>query len=191
MQGVCHPFPLDSLKGCVGAEAIPIYCLCILATLRLISAQAHPQLVPHLPYRSRQHSHLWLECFPPQRTSVSVATASATSFLSSAVMYLWGQLLRIRMVICMCRANTPSIGRQRESQKYEHFSKFHTLFTFTPLSSRQRKCPERAIILKKHLSPQLSGDENERKSSHPLIFNCELFCKKTNKFVKINYPFDR
>ena len=22
MQGVCHPFPLDSLKGCVGAEAI-------------------------------------------------------------------------------------------------------------------------------------------------------------------------
>ena len=88
MQGVCHPFPLDSLKGCVGAEAIPIYCLCILATLRHISTQAHPQLVPHLPYRSRQHSHFWLECFPPQRTSISVATASATSFLSSAVMYL-------------------------------------------------------------------------------------------------------
>ena len=96
MQGVCHPFPLDSLKGCVGAEAIPIYCLCILATLRLISAQAHPQLVPYLPYRSRQHSRLWLECFPPQRTSVSVATASATSFLSSAVMYLWGQLSYIQ-----------------------------------------------------------------------------------------------
>ena len=96
MQGVCHPFPLDSLKGCVGAEAIPIYCLCILATLRHISAQAHPQLVPYLPYRSRQHSRLWLECFPPQRTSVSVATASATSFLSSAVMYLWGQLSYIR-----------------------------------------------------------------------------------------------
>ena len=37
-------------------------------------------------------------------------------------------------------------------------------FVFAPLSSRQRKCPERAIILKKHLSPQLSGDENERKS---------------------------
>ena len=96
MQGVCHPFPLDSLKGCVGAEAIQPNCLCILATLRLISAQAHPQLVPYLPYRSRQHSHLWLECFPPQRTSVSVATASATSFLSSAVMYLWGQFSHIR-----------------------------------------------------------------------------------------------
>lgn len=82
MQGVCHPFPLDSLKGCGGAEAIPLYCLCILATLRLISAQAQPQLVPYLPYRSRQHSRLRLECFPPQRTSVSVATASATSFLS-------------------------------------------------------------------------------------------------------------
>lgn len=64
MQGVCHPFPLDSLKGCGGAEAIQLYCLCILATLRLISVQAHPQLVPHSPYRSRQHSHRWLECFP-------------------------------------------------------------------------------------------------------------------------------
>ena len=88
MQGVCHSFPLDSLKGCGRAEAIQPNCLCILATLRLISIQAHPQLVPHLPYRSRQHSRLWLECCPPQRTSVSVATASATSFLSSAVMYL-------------------------------------------------------------------------------------------------------
>ena len=50
----------------------------------------------------------------PYATSIEflVATASATSFLSSAVMYLWGQLLRTRMVICMCRANTPSIGRQ-------------------------------------------------------------------------------
>ena len=96
MQGVCHPFPLDSLKGCGGAEAIQPHCLCILATLRLISAQAHPQLVPYLPYRSRQHSHRWLECSPPQRTSISVATASATPFLSSAVMYLWGQLLYIR-----------------------------------------------------------------------------------------------
>ena len=92
MQGVCHPFPLDPLKGCDGAKATPIYCLCLLATLRLISVQVHPQLVPYLPYRSRQHSHRWLECFPPQRTSISVATASATSFLSSAVMYLWGQL---------------------------------------------------------------------------------------------------
>ena len=85
-------------------------------------------------------------------------------------------------------------------------------FVFAPLSSRQRKRPKNAIILKKYLSPQLvanenalkgpkfskkylspqlAGDENERKSSHPLIFNCELFCKKTNKFVKINYPFDR
>ena len=41
IQGVCHPFPLDSLKGGGGAEAIPIYCLCILATLRHFSAQAH------------------------------------------------------------------------------------------------------------------------------------------------------
>ena len=82
MQGVCHPFPLDPLKGCGGAEAIQPHCLCILATLRLISAQAHPQLVPYLPYRSRQHSHRWRECFPPQRTSISVATTSMTSFLT-------------------------------------------------------------------------------------------------------------
>lgn len=102
MQGVCHPFPLDSLKGCGGAEAIPIYCLCILATLRLISAQAHPQLVPHLPYRSRQHSHIRLECFPPQRTSVSVATASATSFLSSAIMYLRGAIIIYPMILPPC-----------------------------------------------------------------------------------------
>ena len=91
MQGVCHPFSLDSLKGCVGAEAIPPVLPLHPCNLRRISVQAHPQLVPYLPYRSRQHFHLWLECFPRQRTSVSVATASATSFLSSAVMYLWGQ----------------------------------------------------------------------------------------------------
>ena len=96
MQGVCHPFPLDSLKGCVGAEAIQPIASASLQPYGYISAQTHPQLVPYLPYRSRQHSRLRLECFPPQRTSISVATASATSFLSSAVMYLWGQFSYIR-----------------------------------------------------------------------------------------------
>ena len=164
-------------------SSIPCWCSLILSRTQRIA-------------RARNTLFMWtissLARIFPYATSIEflVATASATSFHSSAVMYLWGQLLRIRMVICMCRANTPSIGRQWKRKKYKHCSKKLTFFLFVPLSSRQRECPERAIILKKHLSPQLSGDENERKSSHPLIFNCELFCKKTNKFVKINYPLD-
>ena len=49
-----------------------------------------------------QHAHMWTisslaRIFPYATTNAFVvATASATSFLSSAVMYLWGQLSYIR-----------------------------------------------------------------------------------------------
>ena len=142
-HGICSP--------------IPCWCSPILSRTQRIA-------------RARNTLFMWtissLARIFPYATSIEflVATASATSFLSSTVMYLWGQLSYTRMVICMCRANTPSIGRQWKRKKYKHSSKKFIFFVFAPLSSRQRKCPERAIILKKHLSPQLSGDENEWKS---------------------------
>ena len=111
-------------------SSIPCWCSLILSRTQRIA-------------RARNTLFMWtissLARIFPYATSNNflVATASATSFLSSAVMYLWGQLSYTRMVIGMCRANTPSIGSQREWQKYEHFSKFHTLFTFAPLSSRR------------------------------------------------------
>ena len=84
---------------------IPCWCSLILSRTQRIA-------------RARNTLFMWtissLARIFPYATSIEflVATASATSFLSSAVMYLWGQLLRTRMVICMCRANTPSFGRQ-------------------------------------------------------------------------------
>ena len=83
-----------------------------------------------------QHAFMWtissLARIFPYATSNNflVATAFATSFLSSAVMYLWGQLSYTRMVICMCRANTPSIGRQWKRKKYKYSSKEIYIFTY-------------------------------------------------------------
>ena len=123
-------------------SSIPCWCSLISSRTRRIAC-------------ALQHAFMWtissLARIFPYATSIEflVATASATSFLSSAVMYLWGQLLRTRMVICMCRANTPSIGRQWKRKKYKYCSKKLIFFLFVPLSSRQRECPERAKKPKK------------------------------------------
>ena len=136
----------------------PIPCWCSLISSRTLRIAG-----------TLQRASMWtissLARIFPYATSIEilVATASATSFLSSAVMYLWGQLSYIRMVICMCRANTPSIGRQWKRKKYKHCSKKFIFFVFAPLSSRQWKRPKSAIILKKYLSPQLGGSENAPK----------------------------